>query len=112
MRPSGTGSFVANISLIVLNQDAPVLIGHFLSAVIAGSSAGYWVELNSTGEVWIRLPKTFAQPLQMFLGTARVELVVPVREFFSLNRAIRGEKSRTGIFHLISLPIRYNIPVR
>ncbi|HJT87172.1 MAG TPA: oligosaccharide flippase family protein [Bryobacteraceae bacterium] len=34
----GVRTFVANTSLMVLNQDAPVLIGHFLSATLTG----YW----------------------------------------------------------------------
>jgi O-antigen/teichoic acid export membrane protein len=32
----GIHTFVANIALIVLNQDAPVLIGHFLTATLVG----------------------------------------------------------------------------
>jgi len=41
-----------------------------------------------------------------------VEVVIPAREHFSLNLAIHGENSRTGISNLIPLPMRYNTPVR
>ena len=91
------------------------LLQHLLQRVGAGARPRAAQMPARSHRIWqaeAELPKTFAQPLQMFLGTARAEVVVPVREFFSLNRAIRGKNSRTGIFHLISLPIRYNIPVR